>query len=612
MRKFVRFQVIAICLLLSTIALSQNKFLVAIGDNLPTAGNCIIQNQQKQFVISGNTEYGLCITNIDSTLKINWSKKLQLNENVFTSQIIQLNNGNYIVTWDGFQVFDHRSGLILLDKGGNILSAKMLDLGISAYHIIALNGGGCIIAGTKYDDIIKNMIVDNLIIKLDDNLNIVWKKSVQGVPISNIIEDHSKNLFVIRHSTLGGAAGENIYISKLTDKGTHIWTKRFGNQYGTRLWSSSFIETTEHEYMLAGEVAGFFNSPNTDIFVAKINSDGNLLWSKRLFDYGFEYNNILIEGLDNSFILGCNDQTSNGGAYSSKIIKLNSQGNVLFSKRINEVSDIYSIIKTTDKYFFSGDVYHTRDAGQRQDILFGAIDAAGSICNATGFVTNSTDLMIPYTDDNTIITNKSWRLYDTTFTFTPYGNVFSICDETLPLKTLSFTASSNGISNLLRWSTTQEINSDHFEIERSFNSTDFKIIGVVESNNNSINKNNYQFNDSTFPKAINYYRLKIIDKDGQFVYSTIRTVNNSNSFSVNLYSNPVGSNLIFRLNSEKQTELSMIITDATGKEVYRNKFLAANGSNMKTINVSFLNKGLYYIKFLTANNQATLKFIKGD
>ncbi|MFN8306354.1 MAG: M4 family metallopeptidase [Ferruginibacter sp.] len=91
----------------------------------------------------------------------------------------------------------------------------------------------------------------------------------------------------------------------------------------------------------------------------------------------------------------------------------------------------------------------------------------------------------------------------------------------LPIKLVSFTGVKNNNTSLLTWVTSFEQNNDRFEIEVSTDGVTYKKIGTVASRGNSTNDQKYNFTDLLPGDGMNYYRLKQVDKDGQFSYSDI-------------------------------------------------------------------------------------------
>ena len=76
---------------------------------------------------------------------------------------------------------------------------------------------------------------------------------------------------------------------------------------------------------------------------------------------------------------------------------------------------------------------------------------------------------------------------------------------------------------LLNWSTSTELNNRGFEIERSTNKKDWRLIGFKEGKGTTTETQNYSFVDDLFgissPQL--FFRLKQIDFDGSFEYSDV-------------------------------------------------------------------------------------------
>jgi hypothetical protein len=106
----------------------------------------------------------------------------------------------------------------------------------------------------------------------------------------------------------------------------------------------------------------------------------------------------------------------------------------------------------------------------------------------------------------------------------------------LPLTLLAFTAEKTSQEKVfLRWTTTDEQALSHFEVQRSRNPTDFVSIGHVAARNTS-GEHAYRFTDDTPLSATNYYyRLRMVDIDGQARFSPIRVVKLNASAEIKVY-----------------------------------------------------------------------------
>jgi hypothetical protein len=181
--------------------------------------------------------------------------------------------------------------------------------------------------------------------------------------------------------------------------------------------------------------------------------------------------------------------------------------------------------------------------------------------------------------------------------------------QPLPVNLTAFNAQRNGKSNVITWSTTQELNIRHFVVERSADGRNFTSIGQMNANNRS-NNNTYTYTDNAPVKGYNYYRLKIVENSNLEKYSAIKSVRNEGSVDLSSYPNPVQNHLQVAINSDKTDRGTLQILDLSGKVVYTNATILAEGSNSININTSNLSSGAYVIKLQLSEEVIIKKFNK--
>ena len=171
---------------------------------------------------------------------------------------------------------------------------------------------------------------------------------------------------------------------------------------------------------------------------------------------------------------------------------------------------------------------------------------------------------------------------------------------------LDFTAKVNKENTVnLDWSTASEKQNSHFDIERSANGRDWTTIGEVKGNGTRVSKSAYSFVDEA-PLSVNYYRLKQVDFDDKFEYSSIVSVNmpiSKKNFTV--FPNPVTEQLNWTTNS-LDTEGSIQIFDMKGSLV-KTRQSAGN-----QLDVQDLSNGLYQIRFIDRHGTTleSARFVK--
>lgn len=178
--------------------------------------------------------------------------------------------------------------------------------------------------------------------------------------------------------------------------------------------------------------------------------------------------------------------------------------------------------------------------------------------------------------------------------FSPFGvgNAGGFASGALPLHLLSFNAVRSGNQVNAMWQTSNEVNVESFSVERGADGINFSPIGKIPANNVST-VSNYSFTDNNPLNGISYYRLKMIDKDGQFSYSKIVTINTELFNVISAFPNPASNSvtITYPLISAK-TILHVYAGDGTLVKAVS----IMPGTTQTKLNVANLAKGTYMIR----------------
>ena len=137
-------------------------------------------------------------------------------------------------------------------------------------------------------------------------------------------------------------------------------------------------------------------------------------------------------------------------------------------------------------------------------------------------------------------------------------------------------------TSLLTWTTSSEMNNDHFEIQRSAGNTDFKTIGKIKASGTTSQSHDYNFTDYLPLDGNNYYRLKQVDKTGKATYSSVAMVR-FNLNSVIIYPNPAYDKIYIRNNDHfsNGAKITVRLLDLSGKLIIK-KELDTYGVDINT------------------------------
>lgn len=94
----------------------------------------------------------------------------------------------------------------------------------------------------------------------------------------------------------------------------------------------------------------------------------------------------------------------------------------------------------------------------------------------------------------------------------------------LPVKFVGFTVTKSNNNALVQWSTTQEVNANMYEVERSVDGSNWSTIAYVAAMGNSSATNNYSYTDKNISVKVVYYRIKEVDMNGNTSLTSIKSV----------------------------------------------------------------------------------------
>lgn len=186
-------------------------------------------------------------------------------------------------------------------------------------------------------------------------------------------------------------------------------------------------------------------------------------------------------------------------------------------------------------------------------------------------------------------------------------------EQALPTKLNNFNASVNNQTALLKWSSSNEINTSHFDVEYSTNGKEFERVTTVKAKGNSSDLQHYDASHFIGNQPLNFYRLKMIDKDGLFTYSNILKLENKatrNDFSFTAMPSIGNGKLNANLSSKKQEIVTLQVINLNGVIVYTEKLNVAKGTNSFLVDISNQPKGMYLLKVNSEQGFTMQKIIK--
>lgn len=161
----------------------------------------------------------------------------------------------------------------------------------------------------------------------------------------------------------------------------------------------------------------------------------------------------------------------------------------------------------------------------------------------------------------------------------------------LPVKLIAFDAVQENSNIRLNWSTSEEINTQKFEIRHSNDGTNWMVIGSISAAGNNQSLKKYNFLHIKPIGTQHFYQLKEISNDGSYQLSRVVKISSNKENEMFVYPTFVTSQ---EINVVVKKATSLLIIDASGKVLKNIQIL----SGLNKVDLSGLTKGSYFIKTL--------------
>lgn len=178
-----------------------------------------------------------------------------------------------------------------------------------------------------------------------------------------------------------------------------------------------------------------------------------------------------------------------------------------------------------------------------------------------------------------------------------YTLIVADCGQHLPVTLTSFNGKYANGAAILDWQTSQELNSDRFELYKSSNGQDFSFVASVKAAglSNLVKNYTYQDNTSNSGKYV-YYRLKQVDINEKFTYSSVVKLALGMTTSVSVYPNPFSNAFTVSFSAGKTANATLKLQSSTGQTIFTKTISVNNGNNSILINnLPTMNPGIYYM-----------------
>lgn len=359
--------------------------VISLGGSKNDVAKSVINTSDGGFIVIGSTQstdgdiknktdesYDFWVLKFNSNNKLEWEKTYGGSGDDRGNAILESSDGNYVLlgyssSSDGDVSLNNGLRdfwLVKINSLGNILWEKSFGYaGIDEGNtIIETSDNNYIISGVL--DVTSSLGEGNInrssqrhaggdywTLKVSSEGNIIWARYFGGTFTDTALGLSESNTNDIL--TVGSSDSKDVDISnnqgtydfwvvKSKENGNMIWEKSFG---GSEIDEARGVVKTSDGYVLVGDTRSndknvSANNGGADLWIIKIDDQGNLLWDKNYGGSSFDVARSINKTSDNGFIITGSSRSSDGNVTENKgqndawIIRLNSAGNLLWQRTV--------------------------------------------------------------------------------------------------------------------------------------------------------------------------------------------------------------------------------------------------------------------------------------
>ncbi|MCJ7423598.1 hypothetical protein MUP01_04930 [Candidatus Bathyarchaeota archaeon] len=328
--------------------------------------------------------------------------------------------------------------LMRTDSNGNMLwnrtyGGPTYDV---AYSLIQTSDGGFALAGSSWGDA--------WLVKTDSSGNAQWNRTYGGIysdSANSIVQTPDGGYTLAGYERPYPDGWMDFWLIRTDMTGNMLWNRTYG-WAGRDEIAYSMVRTADGGYMLAGETTSSYGAEDSDAWLVRTDSTGNMLWN-RTYGGGREHAYAIVQAADGGYVFTGYTRSFGAGATDSWLVKISPTGDLQWSKTYGgaEIDGGASVVQTSDGgYALAG---HTMSFGAGSlDFWLIKIGPSTGVDRQTVCPGQSVGITISVKNEGTATE---------TFNVTAYYNATAIETKTVPNL-----ASGNVTTLTFTWSITDE------------------------------------------------------------------------------------------------------------------------------------------------------------
>ena len=270
-------------------------------------------------------------------------------------------------------------GKILVTKDGNFMligSTTSSGKGGRDVHVLKIDRSGILIwektFGGPLDDFPSSIIetsssefciaastssfgkgsLDIYLIWISQNGDLIRELTFGGTDLdgsADLLEIENQEIMLYAYTRNFGAVGRDLYLMKLSSIADSLWSKRYGGAGYEE--SQQILRTSTGGYLMVGHTSS--TDPVHNIYALEVDKNGDEIWSKEFGGTKHDGGQAVLINAEANYVFVAKSMRFDSGERNIFIVTTNTGGEVLKKEEIEEtVNDLAQDIKECGEYYF--------------------------------------------------------------------------------------------------------------------------------------------------------------------------------------------------------------------------------------------------------------------
>jgi len=355
---------------------------------------------------NGTTNHDGVIVKVNNAGNVLWSKTVGGAQEDFLTLVTATADGGCIAAGvtnsSGIGTYTGDCWVVRVDGSGNLVWQKRYFVSGSpgyVYSIISTSDGGFAFAGTFP---FTPGLADGMVVKIDASGNILWQKKLGTGNSDNkigLVEDNHGGAGLVACGVIYSSSWYDAVITKLDLSGNVLWTKAYDFDSRSNWLMDSYKVSDGFIFHTTNESG--WNKENAAPGILKTDFNGNIIWNKEFIIPNCRVSRMTVLP-DESILMVQAEYPAEDPAADIYLVRVSSAGNVMWSKKYPRAAGQFFLGLAADGNYAVGSGFTV--AGSYDDIMFGRVDITSGKMGDCSAIDVTTTARTP----NVVTLNFSW------------------------------------------------------------------------------------------------------------------------------------------------------------------------------------------------------------